>query len=254
MYNPIATSLPQGAPPLYGAGASEGGGGGNGGGGGGGDPITRSFFFNEGLVNNMTIPRISLVSDYVMTFDIWTPSVNGSQILASGNRTDEYIFLSNGALIVKTRQGQTTLHNAVINSEYTTITITKAPSGSLTVHSTAGGGISILATVPAISQFAIERFGRYYNNSLKFTGVLANFHIADNDAGKDYLYAMDDVFSGDSLNMKDTGLTGEAWHGGYQGQAHNYGTFTQDDDGDWAGENLDTPRSWPSDKVTMVVV
>lgn len=244
MYNTAAASLPIGSPSLFGV-SSVGGGGG-----------TREFFYNEGLVNNMIIPKIPLTENYNITFDIWHPNVIGaSQIILSDDvANNEYIFLStNGRITVSTSGGAVLLDGAVNSEEYTTIRVLKA-EGTLRIESTANGGISNQDNVAQISKLGVRKIGRYSSDSLRFIGVLANMHVEDLTTSKDYFYAMDDGHSTDSLTLLDTGSTGEAWHGGYQGESHNWGTFTQDEDGDWAGENLPTPRSWPSDKVTMVVV
>lgn len=258
MYNPVSVSLPAGSPGRLGAlfPVDIGGGGGDGGGGGGGGgSITRSFFYNEGLVNNMIIPKIPLTENYNITFDVWVPTVTGiSEILISDDAAfNEYVFLStNGRITVSTAGGSVQLDGAVKSAEYTTIRILKA-EGTMRIESTASGGISAQNNVAQIAKFNIRKFGRYSSDGLRFKGVLANMHIEDLTLGKDYLYSMDEGFETDTIDMLDTGSTGEANHGSYQDQAHNWGEFTQDEDGDWAGESLPTPRSWPSDKLTMVV-
>jgi len=225
----------------------------SGGDGGGGD-VSRSFFYNQGLVNNMIIPKIPLIEDFNITFDIWHPNVIGaSQIILSDDVAGgEYIFLStNGRITVSTSSGAVQLDGAVNSQEYTTIRILKS-AGTMRIESTASGGIANQDNVGQFAKLGVVKFGRYSSDSLRFIGVLANMHIEHLTTGKDYLYKMDEGFMTDTIDLKDTGSTGEANHGSYQDQAHNWGTFNFVSP-EWQGQSLST-TSWPSTDMIMEVV
>lgn len=267
-YNLVYVSLPSGSPPVIGSQYMGSGGGEQEGGAGGGtvfggdgiDSGTRPFYWFEGLINdnNMTNPVLQPSSeaggvDIRMEFDVYLDAIDPSMIMSSSSSNSHYIYNNNGNLIVKMGSLFLRLDGALSAGTWIHISIVRdVLAQTLTITSDLDGGVTVTgaASSEAVSW---DRFGRYYNDTIRLVGMLANVTFDWGNTGSpDHFFPMNEGVGAtafeDLVGDSDADLSGIL--------AHNWGDFTRlpgGGNGHWSGTNLPTPRSFPGSTMLITI-